>query len=65
MPVRDSARRARSARPTPISHMPYLDEHATAIAVDADDVWPVLLDTLDRAFSRDGLATSSPRKNPA
>lgn len=38
-----------------ISQLPYLDEHATAVAADVDDVWPVLVETLDRAFSRAGM----------
>lgn len=38
----------------PVSQLSYLDEHATAIAADVDDVWPVLVETLDRAFSRAG-----------
>jgi hypothetical protein len=33
------------------SELPYLDEHATAIAAGVDDVWLVLLETLDRTFS--------------
>ena len=40
-----------------ISMLPYLDEHATAIAADADDVWPVLVETLDRTFSRASMAS--------
>jgi hypothetical protein len=36
--------------------LPYLDEHATAIAADVDDVWPVLVETLERSFSRAGAA---------
>jgi hypothetical protein len=40
-----------------ISPLPYLDEHAVAIAASADDVWPVLTETLDRAFSRAGMAS--------
>ena len=40
-----------------ISQLPYLDEHATAIAADVDEVWPVLIETLDRGFSRAGLAS--------
>jgi hypothetical protein len=35
-----------------ISELPYLDEHATAIAAGVDDVWLVLTETLDRTFSR-------------
>lgn len=34
------------------SQLPYLDEHATAIAASVDDVWLVLIETLDRTFSR-------------
>ena len=34
------------------SPLPVVDEHATVIAASVDDVWPVLLETLDRAFSR-------------
>jgi hypothetical protein len=40
-----------------ISQLPYLDEHATAIAADVDDVWPVRVETLDRANSRAGMAS--------
>lgn len=40
-----------------ISQLPYLDEHATAIAADVDDVWPVVVETLDRALSRAGMAS--------
>ncbi|MGA8369792.1 MAG: hypothetical protein WB765_06645 [Acidimicrobiales bacterium] len=36
--------------------LPYIDEHATIIAADRDEVWGVLLETLDRAFSRPGAA---------
>ena len=36
---------------------PRVDEHETAVAAAADDVWPVLLDTLDRAFTRAGAAS--------
>jgi hypothetical protein len=38
-----------------ISQLPYLDEHAMAIAASVDDVWPVLTETLDRALSRAGM----------
>jgi hypothetical protein len=34
------------------SQLPYLDEHTTAIAAGIDDVWLVLIETLDRTFSR-------------
>jgi hypothetical protein len=34
------------------SQLPYLDEHATAIAAGVDDVWLALIETLDRTFSR-------------
>jgi hypothetical protein len=39
------------------AELPYLDEHVTAIAADVDDVWPVLIETLDRSFSRAGVAS--------
>lgn len=32
--------------------LPYLDEHTTTIAAGVDDVWPALVETLDRTFSR-------------
>jgi hypothetical protein len=38
-----------------MAQLPYVDEHATTIAAAVDDVWPVLLDAVDRAFSS-GLA---------
>jgi hypothetical protein len=34
------------------AELPYIDEHTTVIAGDVEDVWPVLVDTVDRAFSR-------------
>jgi hypothetical protein len=37
---------------TQTSQLPYLDEHTTAIAADVEQVWPALIETLDRAFSR-------------
>jgi hypothetical protein len=40
-----------------ISQLPYLDEHATVIAADVDDVWLVLVETLDRGFSRVGMVS--------
>jgi hypothetical protein len=40
-----------------IAELPYVDEHVTAIAADVDDVWPVLVETVDRAFSRTAAAT--------
>ena len=36
---------------------PTVDEHVTAVAAGADDVWAALLDTLDRAFTRPGAAS--------
>lgn len=36
--------------------LPYLDEHSTDIAAGVDDVWPVLVETVDRALSRAGAA---------
>lgn len=35
-----------------IAELPQVDEHATVIAAGVDDVWPALLSTVDRAFSR-------------
>ncbi|MGW2823012.1 hypothetical protein ACWC24_18775 [Streptomyces sp. NPDC001443] len=40
-----------------ISSLPYLDEHATAITAETDEVWHVLAAALDRSFSRPGWAT--------
>jgi hypothetical protein len=37
--------------------LPLLDEQSTSIAAAIGDVWPVLLDTVDRSFSRRGAAT--------
>ena len=31
--------------------LPYVDEHSTDVAVDAADVWPELLEGLERSFS--------------
>jgi hypothetical protein len=39
-----------------IASLPYLDEHATVIAAETDDVWRGLAETLDRSFSRPGMA---------
>jgi hypothetical protein len=36
--------------------LPYIDEHVTVIEAGADEVWPVLVDTVDRSFSRAGMA---------
>ena len=36
--------------------LPYLDEHSTVIGTGADDVWRSLGETLDRSFSRPGMA---------
>jgi hypothetical protein len=38
------------------SELPFVDEHATTIATGTDEVWPVLLETLARTFSRTGAA---------
>jgi hypothetical protein len=38
------------------TELPYLDEHATSIAAGIDDVWRSLLETLDKTFSRSGMA---------
>jgi hypothetical protein len=40
-----------------VADLPYVDEHAIAVAADVDDVWRALTETLDRAFSRAGAAT--------
>ena len=37
-----------------IAQLPYIDEHAIDIAAGVDEVWPVLLDTIDRGFARTG-----------
>lgn len=39
-----------------IAQLPYIDEHATDIAASVDEVWPVLLDTIDRGFARFGAS---------
>jgi hypothetical protein len=39
-----------------ITSLPYLDEHETVIAAGANDVWRNLCETLDRSFSRPGVA---------
>lgn len=39
-----------------IGELPYIDEHATDIAASVDDAWPVLLESLQAAFSRAGMA---------
>ncbi|MET8028931.1 hypothetical protein [Streptomyces avermitilis] len=39
-----------------IASLPYLDEHATVIAAETADVWRGLAETLDRSFSRPGMA---------
>jgi hypothetical protein len=39
-----------------IAQLPYLDQHATDIAADVDDVWRVLTATLERVFTRTGAA---------
>ncbi|MDN3352013.1 hypothetical protein [Actinomadura sp. DC4] len=33
---------------------PFLDEHRTVVAADAEEVWRALVETLDRTFSRAG-----------
>jgi hypothetical protein len=40
-----------------VTEPPFLDEHATIIAADVDRVWPVLLETVARSFSRTGMST--------
>ncbi|MGF7238159.1 MAG: hypothetical protein ACQSGP_24835 [Frankia sp.] len=37
---------------TTSAQLPYLDEHATAIAAGIDEVWMALTGTVDRSFSR-------------
>ncbi len=39
-----------------VIELPYVDEHATTIAAGTDQAWPVLLETVDRAFTRTGAA---------
>jgi|SRR4051812_24593129 hypothetical protein len=39
-----------------IASLPYLDEHTTVISAEGDDVWRSLSETLDRSFSRPGMA---------
>lgn len=36
--------------------LPYIDENATVIAADVNDVWSVLVETLDRSLSRTATA---------
>jgi hypothetical protein len=40
----------------PISELPYIDEHSTAIAAGVDDAWHVLIESLDRTLSPAGMA---------
>jgi len=60
MDIREDSSRptvsASTTGPQKISELPLLDEHATTIAAGVDQVWPVLIDTLDRSFSRAGAA---------
>ncbi|MEP6625816.1 MAG: hypothetical protein ABJC79_15310 [Acidimicrobiia bacterium] len=37
--------------------LPYVDEHATTIAASVDDVWAMLTDRIDHAFSHGPVAT--------
>jgi hypothetical protein len=39
-----------------MASLPYIDEHATVIVAGVDDVWRSLGETLDRSFSRPGMA---------
>ncbi|MCX5560329.1 hypothetical protein [Streptomyces sp. NBC_00038] len=39
-----------------IASLPYVDEHDTVVAAEADDVWRGLGETLERSFSRPGAA---------
>ncbi len=38
------------------SQLPLVDEHETTVAAGADEVWPVLTETVERTFSRAGAA---------
>jgi hypothetical protein len=38
----------------PAAPLPYVDEHETVIAAEADAVWRSLIDTVDRSFSGAG-----------
>ncbi|MCU1351400.1 MAG: hypothetical protein JWM05_609 [Acidimicrobiales bacterium] len=40
-----------------IDLLPYLDEHDAEIAADVDVVWAVLIEAIDRGFSRPGAAS--------
>ena len=40
-----------------VAQLPYLDEHATTIDASVDAVWRVLIDVVDRGFSRIGGAS--------
>lgn len=40
-----------------IAELPLVDEHSTAIEAGVDEVWAVLIETVDRAFSRTGMAS--------
>jgi len=44
---------------TPISELPYIDEHATVIVASANSVWSALTDALDQALSGRGRASFS------
>lgn len=37
--------------------LPHLDEHETSICASVEQVWPALLESLDRAFCRPGAAS--------
>jgi hypothetical protein len=39
-----------------ISELPHIDDHETTIAANVDEVWLALVEALDRAFSRAGMA---------
>ena len=39
-----------------IAQLPFVDEHTKVITAGVDDVWPVLLETLDATFSYAGAA---------
>lgn len=39
------------------SQLPFVDGHTIEVATDVDEIWPILIDTLDRVFSRPGAAS--------
>lgn len=47
---------ARSPEASDVSRLPLVDEHEVVIQAAGADVWPLLLDTVDRAFGTAGAA---------